>query len=391
MSKFSEDDDALLAELGVEVEEKKARKYTAKEERIIAGFEEIQKFTTEHRQPPTHGEDRDIFERIYAVRLDRLSELEECRKLLEPLDEQGLLSEKGEEEEEVDNEALLEALGVQPVKESIQELKHVRRREEIQAAEEIARSEKCEDFSKFKPLFEQVQQELDTGARITKRFENNADVNLGEFFILYGHKAYLAEMGEEFVNDYGRKNRRLRVIYDNGTESNLLLRSFQAALYKDEVGRRITATDLGPLFSDQVKEGDQPTGCIYVLRSMSAHPEIAQNRQFIHKIGFTTGDVEKRIADAANQATYLLSDVEVVLTYKLYNINSSKLENLIHRIFSNARLKIEINDRFGEPFTPREWFYVPLPVVKEAIEKIVDGSILDYRYDQENKCLKKRR
>ena len=63
-----------------------------REERIIAGFEEIQRFVEKHGRAPQHGEDRDIFERLYAVRLDRLRALEECRSLLAPLDHQGLLA-----------------------------------------------------------------------------------------------------------------------------------------------------------------------------------------------------------------------------------------------------------------------------------------------------------
>ena len=44
---LTEEDDALLGELGIEAEIKKSRSYTPREERIIAGFEEIQKFVAE--------------------------------------------------------------------------------------------------------------------------------------------------------------------------------------------------------------------------------------------------------------------------------------------------------------------------------------------------------
>ena len=77
----------------------------------------------------------------------------------------------------------------------------------------------------------------------------------------------------------------------------------------------------------------------------------------------------------------LLADVEIVATYKLFNINRSKLENLIHRIFDPARLNIEIKDRFGHPVVPREWFLVPLSAIDEAVAKIKDGTISDYTYD----------
>ena len=61
-----------------------------------------------------------------------------------------------------------------------------------------------------------------------------------------------------------------------------------------------------------------------------------------------------------------MADVEIVATYELYNINRTKLENLIHRVFDPARLDIEIKDRFGNPVIPREWFLVPLFVDRRS-------------------------
>jgi hypothetical protein len=151
--------------------------------------------------------------------------------------------------------------------------------------------------------------------------------------------------------------------------------------YKDEAGRRITDPVAGPLFSGQQAEDDQASGTIYVLRSKSDHPIITGNRDLVHKIGVTNMDVAQRIAGARLQPTFLLADVEVVATYKLYNISRTKLENLIHRIFDPARLDIEIRDRFGNPITPREWFLVPVFVIDEVVERIKAGTITDYRYD----------
>ena len=100
--------------------------------------------------------------------------------------------------------------------------------------------------------------------------------------------------------------------------------------------------------------------------------------------------LRKRIAGAHLQPTFLMANVEVVATYELYNINRTKLENLLHRIFEPARLDIEIMDRFGRPVVPREWFLVPLFVIKEAVEKIKDGTITDYFYDKTEASLKSR-
>jgi len=394
MARFTEEDDALLEELGVEVEAKKEGGRTAREERIIAGFEEIQRFVETHGHPPRHGEDKDIFERLYAVRLDRLRELEECRLLLQPLDHQDLLSRQvgalPVAADELDDDALLAELGVEAEAGGITELRHVRPSAEKRAAEEIANRERCEDFDRFKPLFEQVQKELDTGNRAARPFELKAEIKPGSFFIVGGQKAYVAEMGEVFTNAQGRTDARLRVIFDNGTQSKMLMRSLQRSLNKDEAGRRITDPTAGPLFADETAEGDEASGTIYVLRSKSDNPVVAKNRELVHKIGVTNLDVKQRVAGARLQPTFLMADVEVITTYKLYNVNRTKLENLIHRVFEPARLNISIQDRFGNPVIPREWFLVPLFVIDEAVERIKDGTIADYVYDPKEASLVKR-
>ena len=381
-------DEELLEALGVTAEPEKKAKRTPREERIIAGFEDIQRFVEEHGHAPRHGEDRDIFERMYAVRLDRLRNLAECRNLLEPLDHQGLL-EAGEapalpDAEDIDDEALLAELGVEAETADITELKHVRSTAEKRAAEEIANRTVCEDFDRFKPLFEQVSKELKSGIRRTRRFQTMAEIKKGEVFIVGGQIAYVAEVGDEFMTEYERRDSRLRVIYDNGTESDVLLRSLQRALHRDEAGRRTTEPAAGPLFSGEAEDDDLASGTVYVLRSKSDHPVVAESRDVLHKIGVTGGSVEKRIANASKDPTFLLAEVEVVATYELYNINRSRLENIIHRVFEPAKLDIEIKDRFGNPVIPREWFLVPLFVVDEVIEKIKDGTIGDYVYDVKN-------
>lgn len=396
---FTEEDDELLTELGVEVEAKKAASRTPREERIIAGFEDIQRFHDEHGRAPQHGEGRDIFERLYAVRLDRLRQLEECRTLLEPLDHQGLLTGGGQADaklEELDDDALLAELGVEPEATELTQLRHVRSSAEKRAAEEIANRERCEDFPKFKPLFEKVAKEIETGVRITRRIRKDAgflkaDIQPGEFFILGGQTAYVAEVGEPIKAPNGEFDARLRVIYSNGTESNLLLRSLQRALYKDETSRMISEPTAGPLFSDESEEDDLASGTVYVLRSKSDHPLVRDNRELVHKIGVTGGDVERRLANAAKDATFLLADVEIVATYKLFNINRTKFERLMHRVFEPARLDIQIKDRFGNPVIPREWFLVPLFVIDEAIQRFKDGTIGDCQYDPQEAALVERK
>ena len=391
---FTNDDDALLAELGIEVEVKKTPTRSPQEERIIAGFEEVQRFVAEHGRVPEHDETKDIFERLYAVRLDRIREQQEARDLVAELDHQGLLEGATQDttplDEDVDDDALLAELGIDVDALPITKLKHVRSTAEKKAADDIANRERCKDFETFRSIFDQIQNELKSGLRSARPFVMRGEIEKGEFFILAGQKAYVAEKGETILTNKGRTDARLRVIFDNGTESDLLMRSLERALQKDAAGRRITEPTAGPLFSDQNADGDEASGTIYVLRSKSDHPLVAEKRELVHKIGVTSTSVEQRISGAKLQPTFLMADVEVVATYELYNINRTKLENLIHRIFEPARLDIEIMDRFGRPVVPREWFLVPLFAIKEAVEKIKDGTITDYFYDKTEASLKSR-
>jgi hypothetical protein len=159
------------------------------------------------------------------------------------------------------------------------------------------------------------------------------------------------------------------------------MRSLQRALYKDPASRMLTGTNLGPLFGDTPEPDDIESGIIYVLRSLSKHPFVAEHRELIHKIGVTGGSVENRIAGAEKDATYLLAAVEVVATYKLHNLNRTKLENIFHRLFGAVQLDLTIEDRFGNPVKPKEWFLVPLHIIDEAVHRIRDGAITGLSYD----------
>lgn len=380
--------DELRSELADFAQPQKKGGRTPREERIIAGFEEVQRFVDQHGRSPRYGEGNDIFERLYATRLDRLRSLEECRAVLVPLDRQGLLTgaiAASESDDEIGDDELLAELAGAAGDASITELRHVRAVAEKRAAEEIANRDPCEDFDRFKPLFAALQADIESGARITQPIRKDAgflktDIRDGEFFILGGQTAYVAEVGDPIKAPNGESDARLRVVYSNGTESNLLLRSLQRALYKDDASRRVSEPSAGPLFANQIEDDDLASGTIYVLRSKSDNPIVAANREVLHKIGVTGGDVARRIANAKLDPTFLLADVEIVATYTLFNINRVKLENLIHRIFAPVQLGIEIKDRFDNLVVPREWFLVPMFVINDAVEKIRDGTITDYVY-----------
>nr|WP_294860153.1 GIY-YIG nuclease family protein [uncultured Fluviicola sp.] len=391
--KLSDEDDELLAALGIEVVAKTIASHTSLEERVITGFEEIQKFVQQNGRLPEHGEDKDIFERLYAIRLDRLRGVAEFKRLLKDLDHQHLLEGNfvatTDMMEELNDDELLAQLGVNETSDdSITNLKHVQSRADKKAAEEVANRTRCEDFNTFKPLFDQVKYDLNLGNRTMIRFRKDSGFTkttfkTGQFIIVGGQISYIAGIGETFKAPNGEDDARLRVIYDNGTESNILLRSLIRAMYKDEASRFITESEVipGSLFSGESSEDDLETGTIYVLRSQSNHPLVEENRVIVHKVGVTGGDIKKRISNAKNDPTFLMAEVEIIASYKLANINRMKLEKLIHKFFNGTKLNIEIKDRFGKLVKAREWFLVPLFIIDEMVERIKDGTISEYYYD----------
>jgi hypothetical protein len=290
---MSDDLDALADDLAEFDVEKKPVQRSAVEERLVAGFEDIQRFVDQAGYSPRHGTEYDIFERLYAVRLRRLTENAEYRTLLEPMDHQGLLSGSQGADQANDDELDMDALAsdledLENVAADITQLRHVRPAAEKRAAEEIANRDKCEDFDKFKPLFLSVQAELDAGLRITRPPETSAEIEAGRFYIISGQKAYVAEVGEQFKQDYGDWDARLRVVFDNGTESNLLMRSLHRAMHKDKSSRTISDPVAGPLFTDGTVEGDEASGIIYVLRSKSDLPIVGDCTKFCALTCFLT-------------------------------------------------------------------------------------------------------
>lgn len=389
------DDESLMRELAEDfgVEDKPSGR-SALEQRILAGFEEIERFVEQHGRLPTHGDGRDIFERLYAVRLDRLRSSPECRAVLKDVDTKGILGGAldvgATGTDDPDDAELASALSDYAVGDDVTKLVHVRTHLERQAAEEIAQRTPCADFEKFRPIFEQVQRDLDAGLRTTSKYIGGSpEICEGDLFIIGGQTVLVAKVIER-LERFG-PNGRVRVIYDNGTESEMLIRSLQRSMSReaDANGRRISRPLFDPLFADVEEVGDRESGYIYVLRSKSVHPFIAEHRDLIHKIGVTGGSVQARIAHAKKDPTYLLADVELVATFRLANINRKSMESILHNFLSHVRLDLELKDRFGESVEPREWFLVPLTAIEEIMHRLVDGSICDYRYDSETARLVK--
>lgn len=240
----------------------------------------------------------------------------------------------------------------------------------------IAERVVCKDFDTFRPIFDECIADIANGARATVATNSTYQIEVGNMFIVDGALAYIAEVDRHTRND--RDDARLRIIYDNGTESDHLLRSFGKALYRAENSRRVLTTDAGRLF----KESKPPvTGCVYVARTLSTNPALADLADHILKIGSTTDNAASRVAGAAGDPTFLLAEARIVDEYEIRGVPPRKIESLLHRFFSGACVNVRLPDRFGRSVDPREWFMVTRASIEEAMILLTTKSLHLYRYD----------
>ena len=360
-----------------------ARTASSEQQRILDTFAEVNQFIDRFKRKPADTDKPSVSERGLRMKLNGLINDPAARDLLLPHDRHGILAAAPLKQPQTLDEIFEDELMTTP-QDEIFDLVHVK--PSVAKPDEVAERQACKEFDKFKPLFEQCVGEMSEGKRKAIPFANEQEIGAGEFFILNGVLVYVAEVGETHVRN-GKKNARLRLIFDNGTEGNNLLRSLATELYKDPNGRRVTTTDMGPLFTDTPQDADTQTGMIYVVKSLSDDPEIRKLDGLLHKIGFTSGKMEVRIQNAKDDPTFLMAAVHPVTTYTLYNIDRVKLEHLLHEFFTAARLNIEIMDRFGKKVRPREWFLLPQSIIGEAVARLKDGSIVNYRYDADRAAL----
>jgi hypothetical protein len=250
----------------------------------------------------------------------------------------------------------------------------------------------CHDFERFRGMFAQTQAALEAGDREVRAISHNEEVRVdeGSLFIRKGLLTYVAEKAEMTMRG-GKRDHRLRIIFSNGMESDPLLSSFRGALADDPTARAIHRHGLGPLDPEYEADRIDLTGTVYAVRSRSKDPAIAEVSGILLKIGVTTQDVRRRIADARNDPTFLLAPVELVATYDLVNLSWRKVEQLLHRFFDAARPRdLWITDRFGRKVYPREWFYVLPEHVSRAVQAIRDGDLHELEYDPESQAIRRK-
>lgn len=373
--KLIEDDDLGL----LNVKPKQAA--TTTDERLLSSFQEINNFVKENGREPKVG--GDINEYQLCARLKAIRENKEKVQALLSFDEHGLFQTEVREIKSINDVFEDDDLGIfDDDADGIFNLKHVPK--EIEMPDYIANRKPCKDFQEFEQKFTQCQADLKSEKRKLWPFRKEQNIEKGSFFVLKGVLVYVAEVGEfEIVN--GKKNARLRCIFENGTESDLLLRSLARELYRD--GRRVTEHDDHLLDNfHNITDEDKETGFIYVLRSLSDKPEI-KSIENLYKIGFSKTSPEERIKNASQDPTYLMAPVSIVTAFKCFNMNPQKLEQLLHTFFGSACLNVDVFDGEGKRYIPREWFIAPISIIEQAINFVMNGEIINYRYNPEKEII----
>ena len=352
------------------------------DQRVVDQFGEISAFVDRTGAEPG-PESSDFEEQKLAVRLGALRESDHT-ETLGPHDRHGLLAAQASSEpttfgsiDEVLASEDLDFLNEDDL--GLHDLRHVPK--ETTMPDYIAGRTKCENFERFRPLFTICKQDLRAGKRKLTKFKNEQQIDVGYFFVLNGILTYVAEVGDREPDANGKTNARLRCIFDNERESDMLLRSLAAGLYKD--GKRITEHEDRQLANfEPITEDDRSSGYLYVLSSLSEVAEISSIAD-LYKIGFSRSPVETRIKHAEREPTYLMAPVNVEGVWQCYNMNPQKLEGSLHQFFGSACLNVQIAGPDGRYTTPREWFIAPLPIIEQTIDLIISGEIVKYRYAQD--------
>ena len=373
--------DPLLADVTV------PRKRATSSDRLIAGFQEILAFHEANgRLPEDTPEEASLFHKWTGL-LKSEKKIERCR----PFDDLGILPQpvltaeepEAEYHRELTEEEQLEAILNDPLLADIEDgsdlglfdvPEYMRQRLEARKeADYVGKRRPCEDFDKYTDGFKEIQQGLKSGKYKLVKF-SEPNLKIGRYFVEQGIIGYLAAFEQEAKNNLNRIDGRTRVIYENGSEADIKFRTITKNLSVDGYSimdcSEMSPEDFEECFT--LTDKDVESGTIYVLRSKSSRPEITAIKD-LYKIGFTVTSVESRIANAKNEPTYLCADVEVVATWKVYNVKSSTFEALIHKLFAPVQLQVTVDGH-----RPKEWFIIPFKVIEEAINAIISGKSIEY-------------
>lgn len=374
--------DEILADdpLGLLNEPKSRAKALNEDDRLVSSFEEINTFIDKNGSEPKKS--TNMQERILHARLEGIRQNPEKIEHLKPYDRFNILQEV--EINSIDDILNDDAFGLlgNDDNDDIFTLKNIPK--EREQTDFVAQRKPCKEFDKYEQLFEDVQHDLKSGSRKLVKF-NERFFEEGNFFVLKGVLAYLEKVLKPEKDKFNKLDARTRIVFENGTESNMLLRSFGKGLYED--GYFVSEHEERVLDKlSQITDEDNKSGYIYILESLSQDDKIASIKN-LYKIGYSTVPVKERIKNALNEPTYLMAPVRIVSVYETYNMNTQKFEQLIHRFFGKVCLNLDIYGDDGKRYTPREWFILPLEIIEQVVELIITGEIVNYRYDEKNEEL----
>lgn len=378
MHEFSLEDILSNDPLGILVEAKPKAKSINEDDRLIASFEEINSFIETNGHEPKKS--TNMSERTLYSRLQGIKDNPEKIEYLKPYDRFNLLTIV--EINSIDDILNEDVFGLlRDDKDDIFTLKHVPNNfaSERSKADKVASREVCKNFEEFEHLLKECQKDLkEQKRRLIPSIESQ--LREGMFCILDGILLYIDKIFQPIRGNSNKLNRRTILIFENGTQSNMLLRSLGKRL-KDN-GKMVTDLNV-----DLINEEDNKSGYIYILESNSQDEKISTIKN-LYKIGYSTTEVKDRIKNAINEPTYLMAPVRIVAVYETYNMNTQKFEQLIHKFFGKVCLNIDIFGNDNKRYTPREWFIVPFEIIERVVELIISGEIVGYRYDEENAELK---
>lgn len=357
------------------------------DERLASSFDEINEFIKKNEREPKPDLTNISEYKLYAT-LKGLRENEQKTEALKPQDKFGLLEIEKKEINSIDDILGDDSLGILgDDSEGLFDFKHTPKDFERAKAEFVGKRVKCKNFNEYEHLFKEVQNDLALGKRKLTGFKLST-LREGNYYVHNGVLFYLEKIeereGEEIKDNH--KDGRTRLIFENGTESNILMRTVEKNLYKN--GKSVTENvdavieNFNKSFSD-ISEEDKEAGYIYVLKSKSKKSEISSVED-LYKIGFCSNSVSERIKNAKNEPTYLMAPVQEIASWKCYNMNAKKFEQLIQRFFGASCLDVEVTDKKGIRHSPREWFVVPMEEIEAAISLIINGKIVNYKYDFKN-------
>lgn len=382
-------------EFGLLESKPKVSNIKSEEERLIDSFQEINAFYLKNNREPK----ADVFvvsERSLGVVLKELRKNNKKIETLKPYDRYNLLGNVTVEINSIDDILNDDEFGLLDTDDTLDifKLKNIPSSKDREETDFVARRKPINDkeFATYETEFKKVHQELREGKRKLNEFKDvEQNLEQGKFYLLDGLLLFLEKDGieERLIKDRVRKDGRTRIIFENGTESNMYYRSLAKALYNN--GRIVSDTDSeaeNELFKNAnvVNESDLETGWIYILQSKSTNKAISEIKD-LYKIGFSKTDVRDRIKNAAKEPTYLMAEVHLVSKIQCYNFNPQKFEQLLHRFFAEVCLNIDIHDEKGRRITPREWFVVPLPIINKVIDLILSGEIIKYSYNVGSKTI----